>query len=150
MAAINHPLGLPRRRLYLPNPAGPITGPINWWVVGAVVVVGVSAMLPVVQNSTATDDGFATQRSQAQQVQLNGEIRMLESNVARLTSLPRIERRAAEIGLSPASSPYFVAVDEPGPAPAKLPAEYLPGLASETGKPEPWWRSLMKWLPLPD
>ncbi len=146
MAAINHPLAWPRRRAFLA--ARP--GPVNWWAVGAVVVVGASAMLPVVQNSTATDDGFAAQRWEARQIRINGEIRLIESDVARLTSLVRIERRAAEIGLSPASSPYFVAVDEPGPAPAKLPAEYLPGLASETSQPEPWWRSLAKWLPLPD
>jgi len=146
MAAISHPLRLPRRNVLFPG----IAGPINWWAVGAVVAVGVSAMLPVIQNSTATNDGFATQRSQAQQNQISGEIRQLESDVARLTSLPRIERRAAEIGLSPASSPYFVSVGEAGPAPAKLPAEYLPGPASETSRPEPWWRSLLEWLPLPD
>ena len=146
MTAINYPFGAARRRVFFPASAGLV----NWWSIGAVAIVGLSAMLPVVQNSTATDDGFAAQRLQAQQIQINGEIRLLESSVARLTSLPRIERRAAEIGLSPASSPYFVSVDEPGPAPAKLPAEYLPGLASETSRPEPWWRSLLKWLPLPD
>lgn len=146
MAAINHPFGSARRRVFLPAPVGRI----NWWVVAAIVVVGVSAMLPVVQNSTATDEGFAIQRAQAEQSRLNGEIRVLESDVARLTSLARIERRATEIGLSPAASPYFVTVDEPGPAPAKLPAEYLPRSASETGAPEPWWQSLIEWLPLPD
>ncbi len=146
MAAINHPLGAAGRRILFPAPVGRI----NWWVVAAIVVVGVSATLPVLQNSTATDDGFAIQRARAEQVRLNGEIRQLESDVARLTSLARIQRRALDLGLSPASSPYFVTVDEPGPAPAKLPAEYLPRTASETGSPEPWWQSLIEWLPLPD
>lgn len=146
MAAINHPFGTAGRRILFPAPAGRV----NWWVVAAIVVVGVSATFPVLQNSTATGDGFAVQRSRAEQARLNGEIRLLESDVARLTSLARIQRRALEIGLSPASFPYFVTVDEPGPAPAKLPAEYLPRTAPETGGPEPWWQSLIKWLPLPD
>ena len=44
------------------------------------------------QNSAATDDGFAIQRARAEQARLNGDIRKLESDVARLTSLARIQR----------------------------------------------------------
>lgn len=146
MAAINHPFGAGRGRPFFPAPGARI----NWWAVAAVAVVGLSAMLPVLQNSTATDRGFEIQRTQSEQAQIKGEISLLESDVARLTSSSRIQRRAAEIGLSPATSPIFVVVDEPGPAPAKLPAEYLPGLAPQRTAPEPWWQSLLEWLPLPD
>jgi len=145
MAAINHPLGTPRR-----IPLGIPGGRINWLLVTAVVIVGLSAMLPVIQNSSATSAGFALQDLQARKARIEGDIRVLESDVARLTSLPRIERRATDIGLSPGSSPYFVTVSEPGPAPAKLPAEYLPGPNREGDGPESWWRSLLRWLPLPD
>lgn len=145
MAAINHPLRTPRR-IPFPIPSGRV----NWLLVVAVGIVGLSAMLPVIQNSSATSAGFALQDLEAQQAQLEGDIRLLESDVARLTSLPRIERRALDIGLTPGPSPYFVTVDEPGPAPAKLPAEYLPGPVREGGGTESWWRSLLKWLPLPD
>ncbi|MCK6565911.1 MAG: hypothetical protein L6Q80_14360, partial [Dehalococcoidia bacterium] len=85
MAAINHPFGAAGRRILFPSPLGRI----NWWVVAAIVVVGVSAMLPVLQNSTATDDGFAIQRTRAEQARLNGEIRLLESDVARLVPVLR-------------------------------------------------------------
>jgi hypothetical protein len=125
-------------------------GRINWLLITAIAIVGLSAMLPVIQNSSATTAGFALQDLQARKAQLEGEVRVLESDVARLTSLPRIERRATDIGLSPGSSPYFVTVNEPGPAPAKLPAEYLPVPVREGDGPESWWRSLFKWLPLPD
>lgn len=145
MAAINHPLGSPRR-----IPLAVPFGRINWLLMVAVAIVGLSAMLPVIQNSSATSAGFALQDLQARKAQLEGEIRLLESDVARLTSLPRIERRATDIGLSPGPAPYFVTVGEPGPAPAQLPAEYLPGPAREGDGPESWWRSLLRWLPLPD
>jgi hypothetical protein len=119
-------------------------------VVAAIVVVGFSAMLPVVQNSSATSEGFEIQQLEAHRSRTKGELGMLESDVARLTSLDRIQQRALEIGLSPAQSPVFVAVDEAGPAPAKIPAEYLPEPAPPRGGPSPWWQTLLKRLPLPD
>jgi hypothetical protein len=140
MAAINHPLGGARR---LPIPAPRIPGSINWWVLGGVLIVGVSAMLPVLQSSLATSEGFKTQGSEAQEQQLRGQISELEANVAELTSLDRIQRRATELGLGPASNPIYVRVDEPGPAPAKIPAQYLPTGTPPAAQPESWWESLI-------
>lgn len=145
MAAINHPLGHPRR---VPFPV-PMARP-NWWVLSAVAIAGLGAMLPVLQNSAATSRGFEIQQSQAEQVRLQGEISLLESDVARLTSLARIERRAKEIGLGPSDHPFYITVDEAGPQPAKIPAEYLPPVARKTDAPDSWWRSLIDWLSLTD
>jgi hypothetical protein len=143
MAAINHPLGRPRR-LPLPVP----TARPNWWVLSAVAIAGLSAMLPVLQNSAATTRGFEIQQSQAQQARLQGEIGLLESDVARFTSLTRIERRAKEIGLGPSDHPIYITVDEAGPQPAKIPSEYLPPLVPRRDTPDSWWRSLIDWLSL--
>lgn len=143
MAAINHPLGGQRRSI--PVPAG--IGGLNWWLVGALLVAGMAAMLPVIQNSTATSEGFDLQAYQAQEAELRSQITLLEADVARLTSLKRIERRALEIGLVEASDPIYVNVNEPGPAPAKLPAEYLPRPEPARPDPEPWWKPLVNWLP---
>jgi len=143
MAAINHPLGGSRR---LPTPfAG---AQINWWVMAAIAVFGIGAILPVLQNSSATTRGFDVQRLDADQAKLNGDIRLLESDVAELTSLTRIQSRAAELGLWPGIDPIFIRVDEPGPAPAKIPAEYLPGPVRSADEPDPWWRSLFSWVSL--
>lgn len=120
---------------------------VNWWVVVAVLLAGLSAMLPVIQNSAATSRGFDIQASQARQAKLSGDVTLLESDVARLTSLSRIERRASEIGLSPAPNPFYVTVTEPGPQPAKIPAELLPPRDAPRDAPAPWWRSLFGWLP---
>ena len=143
MAAIHHPLGNSRRGLAVPLPFNGV----NWWLVAAVLLAAFSAMLPVVQNSLATSRGFDIQASQARQAKLQGEVNLLESDVARLTSLSRIERRASEIGLSPAPNPYYVTVTEPGPQPAKIPAELLPPREAPRAAPEPWWHSLISWLP---
>jgi hypothetical protein len=143
MAAINHPLGHGRRGLPLPNPVGQV----NWLVVGAVALTGFAALLPVVQNSTATSTGFDIQASQREQIELQGQIGVLETDVANLTSLTRIDPRATEIGLAPVSDPIYVSVKEPGPEPAKLPAEYLPRADTRKGTPSPWWKSLTHWLP---
>lgn len=145
MAAINHPLGR-GRRLPLPVPLGRP----NWWVLSAVAIAGMGAMLPVIQNSTATSRGFDIQRGAARQTKLNGEISLVESDVARLTSLTRIERRAKEIGLSPTDNPIYISIDEAGPAPAKIPSEYLLPVAAKAEPPVSWWRSLVSLLSLTD
>lgn len=144
MAAINHPLGQGRRPLSLPIPVGRP----NWWVLGAIVVVGLSALLPVLQNSRTTTRGFRNQELAARETQLDGEIRQLEADVANLTSLNRIDRRAQAIGLQPGADPIYVEVDQAGPAPAKIPAELLPALPHGDDKPESLWRSLLSRVPL--
>lgn len=144
MAAINHPLGQGRRAFPLPLPG---FRP-NWWVLGAIAIVGFSATLPVLQSSWTTSRGFETQDLEARQAELNGDIRQLESDVASLTSLNRIDRRAQAIGLGPAGTPFYVEVNEAGPAPAKIPSQYLPELERNDARPEPWWRSLLSRVPL--
>lgn len=145
MAAINHPLGHGRRTLPIPLPGSP-----NWWVLGAMAIVSLSALLPVFQSSWTTTRGFETQELEARQAQLNGDIRQLEADVAGLTSLNRIERRALAIGLVPGGTPLYVPVDEAGPAPAKIPAELLPELERESDEPDSLWRSLLSRVPLLD
>ncbi len=121
---------------------------VNGWVLGSLVVFAVGAALPVLQKSGVTARGFDVQRIEVRQTELSAEIRLTEKDIAALTSLDRIERRARDLGLAPGTDPYFVTVDEAGPAPAKIPAEYLPGPAPKTGEADPWWRSLFSWMPL--
>lgn len=142
MAAINHPYAGTPRSGSLPTPVGDI----NRWIVLAVFVVGISALLPVLQNSSVTSRGFDLQSIEQQKLAVLGEISLIETDVARLTSLPRIERRAGEIGLVPAFDPLYVSVDVAGPAPAKIPAEFLPGPVEQSSGSAPWWRSLLDWL----
>lgn len=143
MAAIQHPLGGIRRPLGIPIP-----GPrVNWGLVAALTLLLVAALLPVLQNSLVTSQGFNVQASQREQARIRAEISLLEADIARLTSQSRIERRAQEIGLIPSANPIYITVQEPGPAPAKLPAEYLPAPTPEPGPADSWWKSLLRWRP---
>ncbi len=146
MATLPRPIGAHGRNVHFP----PAVAQANWWVIAAIILAGMSALLPVLQNSSATSRGYRVQSLQARQAELNGQIGELESEVARLTSQDRIERRALEIGLGPSSNPIFITVEVPGPAPAKIPAELLPSPQPRAAGAEPWWRSLFRWLPLPD
>jgi hypothetical protein len=143
MAAINHPLGNARRGLPIPTPRGNL----NLGLGAAVVLAAFCSLLPVLQNSTATSRGFDIQASERREAELRGQIGLLESEVASLTSITRIERRAREIGLLPVTDPIFLTVNEPGPAPAKLPSEYLPRTETRKGESAPFWKSLVSWLP---
>ena len=143
MAAINHPLGNVRRGV--PFPGAPSR--LNLWLAIAIGVAAVSALLPVLQNSIATSRGFDTQAAQRREAQLSGEIGLIEGEVASLTSITRIERRAREIGLLPVTDPIYITVNEPGPAPAKLPSEYLPQSDTRPVSSPPLWKSLVSWLP---
>ena len=143
MAAINHPLGHARRGLPIPTPRGNF----NIGLGAAVTLAAICSLLPVLQNSTATSRGFDIQAYQAREAELRGEIGLLESEAASLTSITRIERRALEIGLLPVSDPIYVNVNEPGPAPAKLPSEFLPRTETRKGESVPFWKSLVSWLP---
>jgi hypothetical protein len=143
MAAINHPLGHARRGLPIPTPRGNLNLGLGF----AVTLAAVCSLLPVLQNSTATSRGFDIQAAQRREAEVRGEIGLLESEVASLTSITRIERRALEIGLLPVNDPIYVTVNEPGPAPAKLPSEFLPRTESRKGESSPWWKPLVSWLP---
>lgn len=143
MAAINHPLGGARRPLRLPAP----TLRPNWGVVAALGFLLFAALLPVLQNSFVTSQGFDIQTSQREQARLRSEISLLEADVARLTSQTRIERRAQEIGLIPASNPIYVTVPVSGPDPAKIPADYLPRQTPQPTPAAPWWKTLLSWRP---
>ena len=150
MAAIQHPLGRAHRGSRRVPFSGPESKP-NWWVISAAAILGASAVLPVLQNSAATSRGFDIRQSQAAQTQIQGEINGLEAEVARLTSMDRVERRAKEIGLGPSlEPPIYVTVDAAGPQAAKLPSEYLPPPAPPQVESVSWWRSLVEWLPLPN
>ncbi len=141
MAAIN-----------LPRPPLPFPGVrLNWWIVWGVAVLGIGGTLPVLQNSATTSRGFEIRDLQAEQAQLRTDISLLEGDVARLTSLERVERRANELGMAPsAEAPLFVTVDTPGPSPARIPSEYLPSPEATSLVADPWWRAVLSWLSIGD
>ncbi len=143
MVSIPHPLRGLEAPVRVPRPAAGSGG----WVAAGIVILGLSAMLPVLEKSTLTSKGFTLQEHQAREESLSLETRDLETEVSRLMSEERIERRALQLGLRPADIPIYVKVDVPGPEPAKIPAEYLEVIATPDEQPPALWRSLLGWLP---
>ncbi|GBD23621.1 Cell division protein FtsL [bacterium HR29] len=148
MASLGRPIaqggtaGARRQGLRLPA--------VNWWLVAAIAVFAIGAALPVLQSSATTSRGFDIRAVEQRQAELRGEIATLEAQIAAQSSLERVRQRAEAMGLRPSSEPIVVSVDVPGPEPARIPAEYLPEAVPTPERPDSWWRSLLKWLPLPE
>ena len=96
------------------------------WMLAGVLIVAASAMAAVFQNSSMTSQGFNLEELRAEADALRAELRLLEADVARLTSIERVARRARELDLFPGVNAIYVTVAEAGPAPPNIPAEYLP------------------------
>ncbi len=145
MATLERPLprvGLGRLGLRIPR--------WNWWLTAATVTFLLGAALPVLQSSVTTSRGFEIRSLEQRRQELQAEIALLQSEIAEEGSLERVRERAAALGLRPAENPLFVTVDVPGPVPAQVPARYLPEATPVAERPEPWWQSLLRWLPFPD
>ena len=144
MAAIGRPFGsAPAGRLRLGLPWR-----VNGWILAGVLIAVTGALLPILQNSAVTTRGLDVQALEAEKARIEAEMSIMEAEVGRLTSLERIERRAQEIGLGPGPEPEYVSIPEAGPAPAKIPAEFLPRQPEPASEPAPWWRSLLEAIPL--
>jgi hypothetical protein len=144
MAGISRPLRLRDRAL--PHEQIGSAGGARWFVAG-IVLLGLTAMLPVLQKSMVTSRGFELQQHEADLARVNAEVHLLEQQVAGLMSQERIERRAGQIGLFPGQGAIYVQVSEPGPEPAKVPAELLAPATEEPQGSDPWWKPLVRWVP---
>ena len=104
-------------------------------VVSAAGLVTAAALLPVVQNSTATTAGFETRRLEQRKADLQAAIYQAQTEVAQLGSLDRIDREArGRLGMVPAERAVVIQVKEPAPTGGHVPARFLQGAAPE---PEP-------------
>jgi len=117
----------------------------------AIVVIG---LLQVVQTSEATTASFAIQRLEQRRLELEASVRGLEADVAALSSLERIDREAARLGLAPPSAQETIEVNVPwsGAEEDWLPSRFAPageeqaGENGSSGGPA-WWDGLLDLLP---
>ncbi len=115
----------------------------------AALVVGIAALLPLVQTSLATSTGGNVSRLEQLREDWQTRLHEQEVNVARLGSLDRIESAAkVRLKMVAPDSVTYLRVDAPAPAPLKLPSRYLP---DEKGPVESGslWEEFFGWLPLP-
>jgi len=91
----------------------------------AAMAIGVSALLPLIQSSSATSTAGDVRALEAEHADQRARLRALELEVAGLGSLSHIEAEAAaRFGMKPPTQLHYIAIDAPGPEPRKLPTRY--------------------------
>jgi hypothetical protein len=93
----------------------------------AAVAIGVSALLPLIQSSSATSTAGDVRELEVEHSNMRARLRALELEVAGLGSLNRIEYEAAlRFQMGAPKQQHYIPVDAPAPEPRKIPSRYLP------------------------
>lgn len=116
----------------------------------AALVVGLAALLPLVQSSGATTTAGNIRLLEQQKADWQARIRELELEVASLGSLDRIEQEAMRRWkMTTPRETQYVTVDAPPPEQRRLPSRYLPPATDTQSRGSSLWDDLFGWLPLP-
>jgi cell division protein FtsL len=116
----------------------------------AAMVVGIAALLPLVQTSGATNTAGHIRALEQEREDWEARLHEQEVAVAELGSLNRIEKEARErLRMGPPKEVHYISVDAPPPEPHRLPSRFLPEQkqASEAGSS--LWEDITDWLPGP-
>jgi len=116
----------------------------------AAMMVGLTAMLPLVQSSGATSTAGNIQRLQTERSALQAKLRELETDVATLGSLSRIQQEAkTRLEMEQPTSVNYIAVDVAPPADRRLPSRFLPPQpeSAPADDESSLWDELFGWLP---
>ena len=92
----------------------------------AACAIGVTALLPLIQSSSATSTAGDVRALEAERNDQRARLRALELEIAQLGSLPRIEQEAAaRFKMGPPKILNYIAVDAPAPEAPRIPSRYL-------------------------
>jgi len=115
----------------------------------AAMVVGVAALLPLVQTSGATNTTGRIRQLEQDRVDWEARVHEEEVAVAELGSLDRIGKEARErLRMGPPAETHYISVDAPPPEPHRLPSRFLPE-ASKSNTGSSLWEDITNWLPGP-
>ena len=149
MAALHRPaIALPNR---LARPLGRL--PLGRAVVPlALALVVAGALLQVNQFSRAASTGYQINGLSQQRAAKQAENHAIEAEVARLSSLARIDIEArVRLGMVPAERRLSISVNQAAPARETLPTRFLPQSkpVAPAAAPthEPFWKRLLRLLP---
>ncbi len=114
----------------------------------AALVVGFTALLPLVQSSGATSTAGQVQQLERQKADWQARLRELEVDVATLGSLSRIEKEARlHYGMTRPKETHYITVDVAPPEDRKLPSRFLPPERDRGEAGSSLWHTLFGWLP---
>jgi len=116
----------------------------------AAVVVGVAALLPLVQSSESTSTAGEIRRLEEEKIGWQTRLQELEVEVASMGSLDRIEKEArTRFKMTTPENSVYIPIDAAPPEARKIPSRYLPeGSESEPGEGTSLWEDIFGWVPL--
>ncbi len=116
----------------------------------AAMIVGVAALLPLVQSSGATNTAGNIHTLEQEKTDWRARVRALELKVAGLGSLNRIEQEATQrLKMVPPKEIHYIRVDAPAPEARRLPSRYLPQTAKPGDSGSSLLEELFGWIPRP-
>lgn len=116
----------------------------------AAMIVGVAALLPLVQSSGATSTAGDIRALEQAKTDWRARVRALELEVAGLGSLNRIEQEATQrLKMAPPKETHFIRIDVPAPESRRLPSRYLPRTPEPEGSGSSVFETLFGWIPRP-
>jgi hypothetical protein len=113
----------------------------------AALVIGVAALLPLIQSSSATSTAGEVRALEIERNDMRARLRALELEVAQMGSLTRIEQEAAaRFGMGAAKQQHYIAIDAPALEPRKIPSRYLPEPADESSDSPSLIEDIVDWM----
>lgn len=113
----------------------------------AAVAIGVSALLPLIQSSSATSTAGEVRTLESERNDMRARLRGLELELAQMGSLSRIEHEAAaRFKMGPAKQQHYIAVDAPALEPRKIPSRYLPEPAEPRADNSSLVEDVLDWM----
>jgi len=116
----------------------------------AALIVGLAALLPLVQSSGVTSTAGNIRRLEQEREDWQARLQAQEVKVAELASLNRIDREArGGLKMVEPEEITYITVDAPPPEPQRLPSRFLPHEEEAHRAGTSLWEDIVGWLPLP-
>jgi hypothetical protein len=116
----------------------------------AALIVGIAALLPLVQSSGVTTTAGQIRLLEQERAGWQARLRELEVQIAEMGSLNRIEREAKlRFKMTKPERVHYLTVDAPPPEERRLPSHFLPAEPAHRETGSSLWDDIFGWFPLP-
>jgi hypothetical protein len=116
----------------------------------AAVLIGLAALLPLVQSSGSTSTSGRISQLQRERQDWQAQLQEEELKIARIGSLAHIQQEATtRLKMVPPTSVRYIRVDAAAPAPHHLPSRFLPEPTPPSHAGSSLWDDIVDHLPIP-
>jgi cell division protein FtsL len=114
----------------------------------AAMIVGLAALLPLVQSSGATTTAGSITQLQQQHDDWQARLEEEQAKVAQLSSMNTIRQEATtRLKMVEPAEKHYITVDAPAPAPDPLPSRFLPQQKQPPTAGKSLWDDILDRLP---